>query len=63
MQHRMHMLVYDALGKTIATLCDPELGTGMQNIEWSSVNVPNGRYFYEIIAGDVRYGGRIVVQQ
>jgi hypothetical protein len=58
----VRLLVYDALGRTIATLCDRTLGTGVQNFQWASDNVPDGSYFYEIIAGDDPYGGRIVVQ-
>jgi Secretion system C-terminal sorting domain len=58
----VQLLIYDALGRTVASLCDRELGIGVQNFEWLSDNVPNGNYFYEIIAGEDRYGGRIVVQ-
>jgi hypothetical protein len=58
----VQLLIYDALGRTVATLCDRELGTGMQKFEWASDDAPDGSYFYEIIAGDDRYGGRIVVQ-
>ncbi len=58
----VHLLVYDALGRTVATLCDRTLGAGLQSFEWASDDAPDGGYFYEIIAGDERYGGRIVVQ-
>ncbi len=58
----VRLLIYDALGRTVATLCNRELGTGTQTFEWASDNVPDGSYFYEILAGDDRYGGRIVVQ-
>ncbi len=56
------LLIYDALGRTVAMLCDRTLGAGVQNFSWSSDRVPDGSYFYEIITGDNRYGGRIVVQ-
>jgi hypothetical protein len=58
----VNLVLFDALGRTIETLCDQTISSGFHNFEWSSENVPAGSYFYELSAGEEMYGGRIVVQ-
>jgi hypothetical protein len=60
--NHVHLWLYDELGRTVATLCDRELGTGAQTFDWASENVPAGSYFYELTAGEEMHGGRIVVR-
>jgi len=55
------LVLFDALGRTIATLYDGIM-SGPQNIEWNSDNVSAGSYFYELAVGDGVYRGRVVVQ-
>jgi hypothetical protein len=59
---QVHLWLYDELGRTIATLCDGPLATGVQTFDCSCKDVPNGSYFYELTAGEEMYGGRIIVQ-
>ncbi|MDP4200569.1 MAG: hypothetical protein Q8922_08115 [Bacteroidota bacterium] len=39
---RVHLVLSDALGRTVATLCDRTLGAGMQAFEWSTAALPAG---------------------
>jgi hypothetical protein len=55
------LILFDALGRTIATLFDG-MSSGQQLIEWNSDNLPDGSYFYALTVGDSVYRGRVVVQ-
>jgi len=58
----VRLVLYDELGRTVATLCDRTIGAGVQNFEWSAANTASGSYLYELTAGENIYGGRILVQ-
>jgi len=56
------VIIYDALGRNIATLCDQTIGTGIHNFDLFAADIPSGSYFYEIIAGESKHDGNIVVR-
>jgi hypothetical protein len=58
----VRLILFDALGRTVATLCDRAIGTGFQNFEWSASDMPAGSYFYELTAGEDISSRRIVIQ-
>jgi len=58
----VRLVIYDALGRTVATLCDRTIRSGAQNFDWSASDMPAGNYFYQLSAGENIFGGRIVVQ-
>jgi len=58
----VRLLLYDALGRTIATLCDRTIGSGFQSFKWSSANTAAGSIFYELTDGDETHLGRIVIK-
>ena len=58
----VRLRLFDALGRTVATLCDRNLATGPQSFAWATQAMPAGGYFYELSTGEELYGGRIVVR-
>ncbi|MCX6133186.1 MAG: endo-1,4-beta-xylanase [Ignavibacteriales bacterium] len=46
------LIVYDALGREVATLVDGEKPAGSHTVVWNAKNVPSGVYIYRIVAGD-----------
>jgi type IX secretion system substrate protein len=46
------MIIYDIVGKEIATLVNSELKPGTYEVEWNASNAPSGVYFYKLTAGD-----------
>jgi hypothetical protein len=62
---RVQIRIVDAEGKTAAVLCNQMLTAGAQRFEWDA-NVPDGTYFYELLAGtpsgtQERRTGKIVI--
>jgi len=45
------LVVFDMLGKEVATLVNEELNVGTYDYEWSGINLPSGIYFYRLEAG------------
>lgn len=45
------LIVYDALGKEIATLVNEEKPTGKYEVEFNAANLTSGIYFYQLKAG------------
>ena len=43
------IIVYDILGKEVATILNENLKAGEHEIELSSMNLPEGTYFYKLI--------------
>ncbi|HET6400854.1 MAG TPA: T9SS type A sorting domain-containing protein, partial [Candidatus Kapabacteria bacterium] len=58
----LRLRLFDALGRTVATLCDRNLGAGAQHFEWSARALPAGSYFYELTTGEEMHGGSIIVR-
>ena len=46
------LIVYDALGREIATLVNEELSAGSYQVDWSASDFPSGVYFYRLTAGE-----------
>jgi hypothetical protein len=61
---RVQLVVYDLLGRNIATLVDNEiLAAGQYVRNWEARNAPNGVYFYRITAGDFRETKKMILLQ
>jgi hypothetical protein len=54
------LTVYDASGRTVATLVDEELAAGNHAPEWKA-DVPSGIYFYRLQTGDFADMKKMVV--
>ncbi len=48
------LVVYDMLGKEIATLVNQQMQPGSYNVDWDASNYPSGVYFYKL---EVRQAG------
>ena len=48
----VQIIVYDLLGKQIATLMNQLQTPGYHSINWNADNHPSGVYFVKIVAGD-----------
>ena len=46
------LVVYDALGREVATLVNEELKAGSYQTDWDGNNYTSGVYFYKLISGD-----------
>ena len=46
------LVLFDALGREVATLVNEKLAPGSYEVNWSGVNYPSGVYFYKLIAND-----------
>ena len=42
------LIIFDALGRKVATLVDEELRVGSYEVDWNGSNYPSGVYFYRI---------------
>jgi hypothetical protein len=58
---KVRLIVFDVLGRTVATLYDGEQAAGFQRIRWNA-QVSTGVYFYRIDATSVRNPERRLVQ-
>jgi hypothetical protein len=48
----IRLIIYDILGREIATLVNEELEPGTYEVEWDTSNNPSGVYFYKLIMSD-----------
>ena len=55
--------VFDALGRTVATLVDEPLAAGRHAVEWEARDVASGMYVYRIQAGSFTATRRMAVQK
>jgi hypothetical protein len=46
------LIIYDLLGREVATLVNEELKPGTYEADWDGSNYSSGVYFYKIISGD-----------
>jgi photosystem II stability/assembly factor-like uncharacterized protein len=44
----VRLIIYDVLGREIATLVNGQLKPGVYEVEWSAANYPSGVYFYQL---------------
>jgi photosystem II stability/assembly factor-like uncharacterized protein len=47
----VHLIVYDVLGREIATLVNEEKPAGTYEVTWNAADQPSGVYFYQLKAG------------
>lgn len=47
----IHLIVYDLLGRKVATLVNQELPAGYYEVEFDASNLPSGFYYYKIDIG------------
>ena len=50
------LIVYDLLGREVATLVNEELKPGTYEADWDGSNYSSGVYFYKIIVDDPSTG-------
>jgi hypothetical protein len=48
----IRLLIFDLLGREIATLVNESLQPGTYEVEWNAAEFPSGVYYYRLIAGD-----------
>ncbi|MCI0693819.1 T9SS type A sorting domain-containing protein [candidate division KSB1 bacterium] len=61
---RVQLIIYDLLGRKIATLVDNEiLAAGQHARNWEARNMPSGVYFYQMTAGDFRETKKMILMQ
>ena len=46
------LIVYDLLGKEVASLINGNMPAGNHRVSWDASNIPSGIYFYRLHAGD-----------
>ena len=44
------LIIYDALGREVATLVNEKLSTGSYEVDWNGSGYPSGVYFYRVEA-------------
>ena len=51
-RERVHLAIYDSLGRLISTLVDGKKEAGSYSVSWNARNMPSGVYFCRIQAGE-----------
>jgi len=57
----IRLVVYDVLGREVATLVNEKLQPGTYEVELNGSNYPSGVYYYKLVAGDYRNTKRMVL--
>ncbi|HYE59411.1 MAG TPA: T9SS type A sorting domain-containing protein [Rhodothermales bacterium] len=60
---RVNVTVYDALGRTVATLVNEDLVTGTYRASFDGTGLPSGTYLYRVTAGGRSASGTLVLVQ
>jgi hypothetical protein len=61
---RVQLVIYDVLGRKIATLVDNEILAAGQHVRnWEARNAASGVYFYQMTAGDFRETKKMILLQ
>ena len=47
----MRLIIYDILGRKVATLVNEQLRPGTYEVEWDATNYPGGVYFCRLESG------------
>ncbi len=55
------LIIYDALGRKVATLVNEELKAGRYKVDWSAGNYSSGIYYYQLKAGDYQETRKMIV--
>jgi hypothetical protein len=48
MSNNVKLIIYDVMGREVATLVNEKLSSGTYEVEWDGSNYPSGVYFYNI---------------
>ena len=48
----VQLIVYDILGRKVATLVNKKMPAGRHEVQWDARNIPSGIYLYQIKAGE-----------
>lgn len=57
----VRILIYDLLGREVATLVNEKLNPGSYKVEWDAANYPSGVYYYTLTTGDFRETKKMVL--
>ena len=57
----VRLVVYNVLGKEVATLVNETLAPGNYEVEWNASNHPSGIYFYRLTAGDYTEAKKMIL--
>jgi hypothetical protein len=55
------LVVYDVMGKEVATLVNEKQEAGTYEVTWDASNISSGLYFYKLITGDYSDAKRIIL--
>jgi hypothetical protein len=55
------LIVYDVLGREVASLVNEQLQPGTYEVEWDGTNYPSGIYYYTINAGSFFQSKKMVL--
>lgn len=55
------LVVYDILGREVATPVNEELKPGTYEIEWDASNYPSGMYFFKLVAGEFSQSNKMIL--
>lgn len=57
------LIIYDLLGREVATLVNEELKPGTYETDWDASNYSSGVYFYKLVAGDFTETKKMVLMK
>jgi dienelactone hydrolase len=55
------ILVYDLLGRSIATLVNEQKSAGNHQVQWNAADIPSGIYFYRLEVGGFREAKKLIL--
>jgi hypothetical protein len=58
---RVQLVIYDVIGREVATLLNQRLNPGTYEVEWDGTNYPSGVYFYKLITGEVTLTRKMIL--
>ena len=57
------LVVYDLLGKEVATLVNEELKAGVYEVRFNAGDLPSGVYFYKLETGNIKETKKMLIQK
>ena len=57
----VRLVIYDVIGKEVATLVNEHLNAGTYESEWNASNFPSGVYFYKLVSEDFTQTKKLVL--
>ena len=55
------LIIYDLLGRHVATLLDGRQPAGSHSVTWRADNQPSGIYFYRLSAGETTFTKKLTL--